>query len=158
MSAFSLPTQRCFPMGWQSINAAFLFSAYAEVFPEKEAPPFDGDAFLCLRRGVSSSSLVTRLQKGFSLPTQRCFWILSLSSFTQRLFSAYAEVFPSHRPLSSSTRSFLCLRRGVSSRSHHSQLAMCFSLPTQRCFPVLAHFTGVKRLFSAYAEVFSLAK
>ena len=70
---------------------------------------------------------------------------------------------------------FLCLRRGVSSKTAEKKMPPCFSLPTQRCFYVtdmgrlisvtfLCLRRGVSRLkvipvpklflFSAYAEVF----
>ena len=73
---------------------ALLFSAYAEVFlselPQKDAL----EAFLCLRRGVSSFHRLPLLRTLFSLPTQRCF----------------------HPPYERGlvARAFLCLRRGVS--------------------------------------------
>ena len=75
MSAFSLPTQRCFQpdrtyaeegqlfsayaevfpgLTTRSVLSAGLFSAYAEVFPYL-CPAMSGmTAFLCLRRGVST--------------------------------------------------------------------------------------------------------
>ena len=91
------------------------------------------------------------------------------------LFSAYAEVFPRRYQPESSERTFLCLRRGVSTVEVASisglqlfsayaevfpagvdRAGICydFSLPTQRCF--LKDFLAypVRYLFSAYAEVF----
>ena len=91
---------------------------------------------------------------GFSLPTQRCFFGTLLLFLGLHLFSAYAEVFlvPDREALLK--RSFLCLRRGVSSRTAVLRASSPFSLPTQRCF--LIHDLDLRgmRLFSAYAEVF----
>ena len=94
LGGFSLPTQRCFWCDGGILHHAFLFSAYAEVFPPGRRRKTKITPFLCLRRGVSHVALVKRARLGFSLPTQRCF-----STPTQRLASAAA---------------FLCLRRGVS--------------------------------------------
>ena len=90
---FSLPTQRCFlpcplPGGGQA-----LFSAYAEVFLRTFRITGLPDAFLCLRRGVSSMPALPRRSGSFSLPTQRCFSRCSSSRRAEKLFSAYAEVF-----------------------------------------------------------------
>ena len=131
---FSLPTQRCFhfadPENWGQI----LFSAYAEVFPTREQAKIVFGAFLCLRRGVSPRRPPAKRLKSFSLPTQRCFQFHRLLPARTTLFSAYAEVFlPSTSP-PIITRTFLCLRRGVSDWG----------------------IGRVRRdwLFSAYAEVF----
>ena len=52
-----------------------LFSAYAEVFLRNSFDIAYSVAFLCLRRGVSPSTAVGVALDGFSLPTQRCFYI-----------------------------------------------------------------------------------
>ena len=91
---FSLPTQRCFETIMQMIRMAYLFSAYAEVFPRISALMEKRHTFLCLRRGVSE---LFPPSHGFG-----------------RLFSAYAEVFPTMAGLAARISSFLCLRRGVS--------------------------------------------
>ena len=52
---------------------------------------------------------------------------------------------------------FLCLRRGVSTKADEVLAALRFSLPTQRCFLFSDLGVSWKDLFSAYAEVF-LAK
>ena len=70
----------------------------------------------------------------FSLPTQRCFWMIDDGIAKSVLFSAYAEVFPQPGRLQSSRNAFLCLRRGVSQKSRACQPVSAFSLPTQRCF------------------------
>ena len=51
-----------------------------------------------------------------------------------KLFSAYAEVFPAGGRIPQIHDPFLCLRRGVSSRSADAKPILVFSLPTQRCF------------------------
>ena len=56
-----------------------------------------------------------------------------------------------------SSRTFLCLRRGVSSVRVHSQPESRFSLPTQRCFRERQGSGPFYLLFSAYAEVFLVA-
>ena len=111
---FSLPTQRCFLGIRYSLG--------------------DSLAFLCLRRGVSTFVDLAKGLTGFSLPTQRCFHPEGTRVALQRLFSAYAEVFPSTRRVWLGTRAFLCLRRGVSKASCGLDAQYCFSLPTQRCF------------------------
>ena len=134
MSAFSLPTQRCFQRWSIRTRGSQLFSAYAEVFPRSA----DGEDEA----------------NHFSLPTQRCFRLSRIISSLLLLFSAYAEVFPEHSSMSSPGVTFLCLRRGVSFLSSISHPRDCFSLPTQRCFWRQGVIYGQWRLFSAYAEVF----
>ena len=90
----------------------------------------------------------------FSLPTQRCFRNLGGPSAQNRLFSAYAEVFPIHRSTLPGRLPFLCLRRGVSVTVMAPTLKPVFSLPTQRCFQSKYAAVDYGSLFSAYAEVF----
>ena len=111
-----------------------LFSAYAEVFRADPAVMRGGITFLCLRRGVSDNPSRDKNVLGFSLPTQRCFFI----------------VFPREDAL----RAFLCLRRGVSHSPAFGAISCCFSLPTQRCFRLRSTSATDCELFSAYAEVF----
>ena len=112
-----------------------LFSAYAEVFLRNSFDIAYSVAFLCLRRGVSPSTAVGVALDGFSLPTQRCFYIEAVRPDLDPLFSAYAEVFPGLTTRSvlsaglfsayaevfltvssaaTEAQTFLCLRRGVS--------------------------------------------
>ena len=77
MSAFSLPTQRCFPFVEDLGRRARLFSAYAEVFLKGVVDILLQDPFLCLRRGVSTMPLLGVRCMFFSLPTQRCFCVAS---------------------------------------------------------------------------------
>ena len=72
----------------------------------------------------------------------------------QRLFSAYAEVFPVEHNLEVAVRPFLCLRRGVSIDGYRVDYTIDFSLPTQRCFSSIVSAVDGTTLFSAYAEVF----
>ena len=95
---------------------------------------YRGATFLCLRRGVSAGSGSGLRLPRFSLPTQRCFWLLEQMKRRACLFSAYAEVF------------LLIDTRGLK--------RTLFSLPTQRCFQALGTCSGECELFSAYAEVF----
>ena len=113
----------------------------------------------------------------FSLPTQRCFSAVRMQCQRDRLFSAYAEVFPSTSRVRLKPASFLCLRRGVSESeriifaaawlfSAYAEVFLTsrnplsrwthFSLPTQRCFSLEISPPVLCRLFSAYAEVFLL--
>ena len=92
-SAFSLPTQRCFLLDPDQKIRLWLFSAYAEVFPEQIRGCRLWFAFLCLRRGVSRSSTPNAMIRSFSLPTQRCFFLSISEGWERSLFSAYAEVF-----------------------------------------------------------------
>ena len=131
---FSLPTQRCFYEKLIAEKEKALFSAYAEVFPAE-------DDF--------STQTYT-----FSLPTQRCFRYETQDDDLLGLFSAYAEVFLTDNQASGLLKTFLCLRRGVSKRKKWKKPPRNFSLPTQRCFLVLACERPGKPLFSAYAEVF----
>ena len=133
---FSLPTQRCFLDSVRLSSPFFtflclrrgvsrkesrrhdrgrLFSAYAEVFPPAGGLFCHASSFLCLRRGVSRSFVQKRLDDGFSLPTQRCFFGTSARKQPRLLFSAYAEVFPKAPHGHLVEFAFLCLRRGVSS-------------------------------------------
>ena len=130
------------------------------------------DAFLCLRRGVSDLDDFVRQLVVFSLPTQRCFrlrrsTLICFSLPTQRcfsqktsreeaekLFSAYAEVFPARDSVFPEGSAFLCLRRGVSHRQPGVRTSEDFSLPTQRCFQAEEMEKAAPELFSAYAEVF----
>ena len=113
-ASFSLPTQRCFFCGLDCIPPGLLFSAYAEVFPDDYDHHLEGGAFLCLRRGVSEKEARLYRYRNFSLPTQRCFQRIGVEVRVICLFSAYAEVFPTHTDQRHADRSF--------------------SLPTQRCF------------------------
>ena len=141
---------------WTSRNIpnVGLFSAYAEVFLDQLALGGCYAAFLCLRRGVSMTELDERRKLAFSLPTQRCFLRTQCLQAVPPLFSAYAEVFPALAKYGLLLSPFLCLRRGVSSKSHVPQEVADFSLPTQRCFRDSLRQTGGDYLFSAYAEVF----
>ena len=94
MSAFSLPTQRCFYRLVIQVVFLSLFSAYAEVFLINAGGLRGQSPFLCLRRGVSSTTAAASPSVSFSLPTQRCFEERSSKLFKVFLFSAYAEVFP----------------------------------------------------------------
>ena len=135
---FSLPTQRCFQRLLRLPDPWRLFSAYAEVF-------------------LTSRNPLSRWTH-FSLPTQRCFFCGLDCIPPGLLFSAYAEVFPDSPGQSPPRNPFLCLRRGVSDTSILQYGRTCFSLPTQRCFHTSYSQPLHQFLFSAYAEVFSLAK
>ena len=111
---FSLPTQRCFRVARIELQLVSLFSAYAEVFPAQGFRYLPEISFLCLRRGVSNIINQSCYHDRFSLPTQRCFRGHCLPQLQERLFSAYAEVFPGS--------------------ADGSRLLHYFSLPTQRCF------------------------
>ena len=143
-----------FPLCHPVSSFFHLFSAYAEVFPACWASRFSWSAFLCLRRGVSYAEEGATLEWVFSLPTQRCFRYEGETRPAPDLFSAYAEVFPSRTARAKRSRSFLCLRRGVSSAADYPDRERVFSLPTQRCFPPEKGKGAALDLFSAYAEVF----
>ena len=140
------------------LSDVVLFSAYAEVFPLCHPVSSFFSPFLCLRRGVSSLLGESVLLECFSLPTQRCFLFTRKVNERRRLFSAYAEVFLMRRKAQRLNGSFLCLRRGVSDTRERRGLHLIFSLPTQRCFHTSYSQPLHQFLFSAYAEVFSLAK
>ena len=72
---FSLPTQRCFQSKCCRKPPTSLFSAYAEVFLSSTALSPSTGTFLCLRRGVSQAFDQPITPPGFSLPTQRCFYV-----------------------------------------------------------------------------------
>ena len=131
---FSLPTQRCFLRRTGRPRFRRLFSAYAEVFPNPSGLFSQPHAFLCLRRGVSEKEARLYRYRNFSLPTQRCFQRIGVEVRVICLFSAYAEVFPTHTDQRHADRSF--------------------SLPTQRCFSDSAASCFRRHLFSAYAVVF----
>ena len=143
---------------WTSRNIpnVGLFSAYAEVFRTVQAYLRSDLTFLCLRRGVSIIILSLVALCHFSLPTQRCFSTHHRAGPTSALFSAYAEVFLASDLFGSKRRSFLCLRRGVSTRALSWSPCTGFSLPTQRCFRDAALARAASLLFSAYAEVFPI--
>ena len=144
---------------WTSRNIpnVGLFSAYAEVFLNREPCLSRDRPFLCLRRGVSWLHLFRYFLRSFSLPTQRCFRDGFRVLRPRGLFSAYAEVFPGISVPQAICLTFLCLRRGVSTKADEVLAALRFSLPTQRCFLFSDLGVSWKDLFSAYAEVF-LAK
>ena len=116
------------------VGGGMLFSAYAEVFPIEKTLVESDLAFLCLRRGVSASTVTIRAARPFSLPTQRCFYLKRHHPEKARLFSAYAEVFPRRCTPPPRVLTFLCLRRGVSEAGAFYATDVAFSLPTQRCF------------------------
>ena len=131
---FSLPTQRCFSGAPTRPAHSTLFSAYAEVFRPSAGLSRALEAFLCLRRGVSSASRFRASRTPFSLPTQRCFGEKGDCRDAVHLFSAYAEVFLQKANEFGDRLTFLCLRRGVSIRPRTDKDKVLFSLPTQRCF------------------------
>ena len=131
---FSLPTQWCFWVDRFDLRFTVLFSAYAEVFPTLRFFSTAGPAFLCLRRGVFISKMIT------------------ISS--NALFSAYAEMFPLEGTTKHLYFACLCLRRGVSVIVIEIISSCYFSLPTQRCFPDIKQLFLQPILFSAYAEMF----
>ena len=151
---FSLPTQRCFLSATAQLQQHPLFSAYAEVFLALGDHASSRDAFLCLRRGVSTMYRKNDSFGDFSLPTQRCFSSTRSARGAKTLFSAYAEVFPYTDLKAKVKEAFLCLRRGVSPSRPHGCGARRFSLPTQRCFQSKCCRKPPTSLFSAYAEVF----
>ena len=151
---FSLPTQRCFSTIGAPASLSSLFSAYAEVFLALGDHASSRDAFLCLRRGVSTMYRKNDSFGDFSLPTQRCFSSTRSARGAKTLFSAYAEVFPYTDLKAKVKEAFLCLRRGVSPSRPHGCGARRFSLPTQRCFQSKCCRKPPTSLFSAYAEVF----
>ena len=145
------------------------------MFPGKNLQDQERKSFLCLRRGVSLFPSCINFSTNFSLPTQRCFCPIYQQWPFHCLFSAYAEVFPKIStfllmaiPFSLPTqrcflrttripqisRTFLCLRRGVSPWTALPCLLIRFSLPTQRCFRLSHMDRATANLFSAYAEVF----
>ena len=154
MSAFSLPTQRCFYSESTNSPLLRLFSAYAEVFLAPKRRAGKAKPFLCLRRGVSILSDEFVGSGCFSLPTQRCFCLCPCNGLRDMLFSAYAEVFRARTRSPMRSLSFLCLRRGVSDLAAVDKAICTFSLPTQRCFPDRVGCRSLRLLFSAYAEVF----
>ena len=103
--------------------------------------------FLCLRRGVSDQMTRNRKRATFSLPTQRCFRISRPTAPVGGLFSAYAEVFLREAHRRERESSFLCLRRGVSNRTARFFIFWYFSLPTQRCFRVIAQGANAGNAF-----------
>ena len=151
---FSLPTQRCFSTIGAPASLSSLFSAYAEVFLALGDHASSRDAFLCLRRGVSTMYRKNDSFGDFSLPTQRCFSSTRSARGAKTLFSAYAEVFPPRDLTVVELVAFLCLRRGVSRASAAGNRRRAFSLPTQRCFYLQLPYLQAQELFSAYAEVF----
>ena len=95
---FSLPTQRCFWRQGVIYGQWRLFSAYAEVFPHSPFGFLPSSSFLCLRRGVSRFTRAIAPSESFSLPTQRCFQMITTTTLKGVLFSAYAEVFLKKKP------------------------------------------------------------
>ena len=154
IGVFSLPTQRCFLTASRAYPVIALFSAYAEVFPGCICFAIFCVPFLCLRRGVSETVSASFALAAFSLPTQRCFLVVPAVGVRDVLFSAYAEVFPGISVPQAICLTFLCLRRGVSTKADEVLAALRFSLPTQRCFLFSDLGVSWKDLFSAYAEVF----
>ena len=134
LECFSLPTQRCFLFTRKVNERRRLFSAYAEVFLMRRKAQRLNGSFLCLRRGVFISKMIT------------------ISS--NALFSAYAEMFPLEGTTKHLYFACLCLRRGVSVIVIEIISSCYFSLPTQRCFPDIKQLFLQPILFSAYAEMF----
>ncbi len=112
---FSPRTRRCFrPKRPLSLNRP-VFSAYAEVFPEANPTPHRLRRFLRVRGGVSVFLRFHLQALRFSPRTRRCFCVGVRRCEGVRVFSAYAEVFPSTHSHGLGRRSFLRVRGGVSS-------------------------------------------
>ena len=148
MSAFSLPTQRCFQVCVSRRSQCSLFSAYAEVFPCCARDRLSLRTFLCLRRGVSTIGKRREDFTDFSLPTQRCFLCSSGKRAYRGCFSLPTQrCFLSPIAIKGWAAAFLCLRRGVSRTFSERTLVISFSLPTQRCFPGTAAIALTARTF-----------
>ena len=72
-TTFSLHAQRCFPGSLQRDHRSCVFSACAEMFLTLDIVSPTIGSFLCMRRDVSSSILLSIRRGPFSLHAQRCF-------------------------------------------------------------------------------------
>ena len=106
------------------------------MFLSKDVQRLDWYGFLRVRGGVSLVRSPQYVRTAFSPRTRRCFYIAIDYSGSWRVFSAYAEVFPSSTERPVIVASFLRVRGGVSKSVGAS--------------------TGAFSVFSAYAEVFLL--
>ena len=131
---FSPHTWRCFWDLYFRQSAKQVFSAYAEVFLKDYTAEPSTYGFLHIRGGVSDWLTRAGGQDQFSPLTRRCFCHTDRPWFIPFVFSAYAEVFPSH--------GFGTFPR------------LKFSLHTRRCFFVTVAVQTCCLVFSAFADVF----
>ena len=131
---FSPRTRRCFRNFKKFAGEFCVFSAYAEVFPNRPVPVVVVVGFLRVRGGVSAMFMVILFLGQFSPRTRRCFCNMGLEIEKALVFSAYAEVFLLAFIFAMWTVCFLRVRGGVS-----IFVVWCFSLTsfsprTRRCF------------------------
>ena len=92
-----------------------LFSAYAEVFPCARKGACPSKTLLRIRGGISNLHCSSLLEISSSPHTRRYFQVLRVLHGHLRLFSAYAEVFPSPVYHAAISTTLLRTRGGISS-------------------------------------------
>ncbi len=141
-------------MNAASSRTGKVFSAYAEVFPLLGRLQEISRRFLRVRGGVSAARGAEKRQRRFSPRTRRCFSIYERDKVVEKVFSAYAEVFPILLNFFFLQRCFLRVRGGVSTAPRKTNVGARFSPRTRRCFSSRGTHPLSIRVFSAYAEVF----
>ena len=154
--ASSPHTRGCFPLFRHLILTDVVFPAYAGVFPSVKSACMTGRSLPRIRGGVSADISRHRLDYQSSPHTRGCFLTESGMSPLQKVFPAYAGVFPIAFCASCALRCLPRIRGGVS-YIHCSAAIFVLSSPhTRGCFSASAVPFQRQRVFPAYAGVFLL--
>ena len=147
-------TRRYFRLTQLIAKKLQLFSAHAEVFPSYPAHRQEAAALLRTRGGISD--VLAWLSNGeISSPhTRRYFPVRPAGRSVGSLFSAHAEVFPTPSSSTSTAKTLLRTRGGIS-YSYGGRVCGNRSSPhTRRYFQQWLNSPPLRALFSAHAEVF----
>ncbi|BAQ21109.1 hypothetical protein cgR_6047 [Corynebacterium glutamicum R] len=136
------------------MNAQSLFSAHAEVFPVNVPAAGTVVALLRTRGGISGKGEIL-IAREFSSPHTRRYFLLRISKqHSPKLFSAHAEVFPTHADTDEKQGTLLRTRGGISNILTAKTDDPGSSPHTRRYFLRPGRQTRPQALFSAHAEVF----
>ena len=147
-------TRRYFRRYPRRADADSLFSAHAEVFPIGARSTTRSATLLRARGGISI--IDNEYISGYisSPRTRRYFRHKTSRQSIHALFSAHAEVFPTHLRLRPTTSALLRARGGISIGDVTGSSRPPSSPRTRRYFRRVITRSRNVRLFSAHAEVF----
>ena len=146
--------QRCFHDERLDRQDERVFSAHAEMFPERTSSRACISCFLCTCRDVSSHYQCAKAVEQFSLHMHRCFRVAETVLGASVVFSAHAEMFPKWTELRRWSSSFLCVCRDVSGAVTAISAKRLFSLRMQRCFRRVSVDGLTTSVFSAHTGMF----
>ena len=151
---FSPRKRRCFLLSCPCLRRRAVFSAQAEVFPQKKSLQCRQNRFLRASGGVSSSIPADSGRGRFSPRKRRCFFLIKVHYANHSVFSAQAEVFLARQGVGVPVDGFLRASGGVSPFAACGAGRTSFSPRKRRCFLDVGDGNACEYVFSAQAEVF----